>query len=301
MFPVDIPREQELHKLAKTLKTGDTASWREFVEDGERQFCGHEMSVLKRFIRRMTGIHNKLKFPDRLTRDRSTATKLWNNYIEARQTPAQAAERVHSLATYKATGPAASLNTARERLNERIETDPGMRAYVQKQQENDEILKNFDFAGDRLQKGKVYKEGPLRPDRRGQFPLQLTKTKSVRRAHLKRPHVANMMKVDDVRVSSCFAVSIATSKLKSDLLRNDPNLGKHMTKRGKESPLRQSVTLRVFSGFEQEIEYMEENLEWDIKDLKQEIAKFERKNFACRARPKVPSHPRTKVSQMCGR
>jgi hypothetical protein len=74
-----------------------------------------------------------------------------------------------------------------------------------------------------------------------------------------------------------------------------------MIKRGKESPLRQSVTLRVFSGFEQEIEYMEENLEWDIKDLKQEIAKFERKNFTCRTRPKVPSHSRTKVSQMCGR
>jgi hypothetical protein len=301
MFPVDISREQALDKLAKDFKIGDTASWRAFVEDGEKQFCGHEMSVLKRFIRRMTGIHNKLKFPDRFARDRSTATNLWNNYIEARQTPAQAAERVHSLATYKAAGTAASLNTAREQLNERIETDPGMRAYAQKQRENDKILKNFDFAVDRLQKGKVYKEGPLRPDRRGRFPLQLTKTKSVRRTHLKRPHIARMMKVDDVRVSSSFAVSIATPKRTSDLLRNDPNLGKHMVKRGKESPLRQSVTIRVFSGFEQEIQYMDENLEWDIEDLKQEIAKFERKNFACRTGHKIPSHPRSKISHICGR
>ncbi|KAH8766295.1 hypothetical protein F5882DRAFT_383017 [Hyaloscypha sp. PMI_1271] len=301
MIAVDISREQALHKLAKNLKAGDTASWRAFVEDGERQFCGHEMSMLKRFIRRMTGIHNKLKFPARFTRDRSTATNLWNNYIEVRQTPAQAAERVRSLETYKATGPAASLNTARKQLNERIESDPGMRAYAQKQQDNDENLKNFDFAGDRLQKGKVYREGPLRPGRRGQFPLQLTKTKSVRRIHLKSPHVANKMKVDEVQVSSCFAVSIATPKRTSDLLRNDPNLGKHMVKRGKESPLRQSVTLRVFSGFEREIEYMEENRDWDIEDLKKEVAKFERKNFACRTRHKVPSHPRSKISQICGR
>jgi tryptophan 2,3-dioxygenase len=152
-----------------------------------------------------------------------------------------------------------------------------------------------------LQKGKVYREGPLRPGRRGPFPLQLTKTKSVRRTHLKRPHITNMMKVDEVRVSSCFAVSIATLQRTSDLLRNDPNLGKHMVKRGKESPLRQSVTLRLSSGFEQEIQYMEENREWDIEDLKQEIVKFERKNFACRTRHKAPSHPRSKISQMCGR
>jgi hypothetical protein len=267
MFAADISGERALKEFAKDLENVDTASWRTLLDSGERDFRELEMAALQRFIRRMTGMRKKLKSSEQFTRDHSQAIYLWSNYIEAGQTSAQPAKGAPSLETYKDTSPAASLEAAREELNKRIETDAAMREFVRRQRQKDQLLKNFDFSSDRQERGKIYKEGPLRPGPSGKFSIQLKKTNCGQGASLKQHNVANLMKVDGVPISSSFVVKVINPKPASDIIRKDPNLGKHMVKRGRESPLRQSIALSERNGLEQETHCLKEQLEWDMENL----------------------------------
>jgi hypothetical protein len=260
-------------------KNSDINSWREYVEEGNRKLCKHEITILKRFIRRMTGVHKRLVFPARFARDRPTAIYLWTHYLVARQTRAEAAMRGRSFQAYKVDQARASLDAAREQLNERLETDPKMIAHILKGKKSSEAMKNCDWT--KPPPRRTRKTVELRPKPKG-MPPQLPKGKPEPMAPLEGPPVVDLMVIDEVPVSPLFNVNIAAPKPTANLLRMDQTLGKYMVKRGKESPLRQSITVRELTAFEQEMKVSNERLERDIEGLKKQIAAYERKNFGSR-------------------
>jgi hypothetical protein len=285
----EFSRNCRLHKVVPMPKIREVAIWGAYVQDGERQFCQHEIALLIRFIKRMTGVHKKLAFPDRFNRDQPTVRYLWNWYIESRQTPAQASEKLCSEKRYLATRGATTLEAARKQLHEQLENDPVIIAQIQKKRKYIEGLKNFDYSKRRFRSRKVFKDGPMRRNRQGRIFETRIPLKSVTKIPQKRPHVADFEKMDDIPVSSQFVVKISRPKPIEKLLRRDQTLGKHMVKHGRESPLRQSVTLCEISDLEHDIENLNEQLKGEIENLKQQIAELEKKNFALRPRSKLLS------------
>jgi hypothetical protein len=84
------------------------------------------------------------------------------------------------------------------------------------------------------------------------------------------------MKVDDIPLSSLFILRVATPKPIGMLLRQDPNIGKHMVKLGSESPLRQSISCRELRVMEQNVENLHHQLLDEVENLKQQIEELEK-------------------------
>jgi hypothetical protein len=279
----EFTRNYYLHKVVPMPKTREVALWGSYVEYGERQFCQHEISLLIRFIKRMTGVHKKLVSQDRFYKDQSTVRYLWNRYVESRQTPAQVSETLHSKRRYFALRGATTLEAARKQLHEQFENDPAIIAQIQIQKKYIEALKEFDYSKRRF-RGKVFRDGPMRRNRQGRVFETRIAVKPVSRAHRKHLHVAKLMKVSDIPVSSQFVVKIGRPKPIERLLGREQTLGKHMVKRGRESRLRQSVSLREIGDLEHDIDNLNEQLQGEIENLKQQIAEMEKKNFNLRPR-----------------
>jgi len=271
-------------------KTRDLDSWRAYIEDGNRMFCEHEIAILTRYIRRITGIHKKLIFPDRFRRDRATTIDLWNQYIEARQTPAEAAERYCSFANYKGKDAAARLQAARQKLNEEIDANPAMAEHILRGRQSSQVVKNFDFSRGRLPRRQGRKDRPMRvPMGPKRYPVPTA-------AH----NSALPMAVHDAPIAPQFSFNFAIQKPASFLLRQDPNIGKHMVKQGRESPLRQSVSLHQVDDSENEVCNIEVQVGWSIDGLKGQIAGFERKNLVHRTRDPLPNSRRPQRSRLDG-
>ncbi|KAE9373367.1 hypothetical protein N431DRAFT_465662 [Stipitochalara longipes BDJ] len=214
-------------------KNKDLDSWRTYIEDGEREFCEHEIAILKKYVRRITGIHKRLLFPERFKCDRATTICLWNQYIESRQTPAEATERSRSLINHMASIAAATLEAAREKLNDDINANPAIIEYIRQSRRANEVMKAFDFSSGRLPRRQGRKDRPLR----------VRMDPKVYPVHIICPHVAALRKIEDTPIASHFTFNFEIPKLAAFLFRKDPNIGKHMVKPGRESPLRQSVSL----------------------------------------------------------
>ena len=86
-------------------------------------------------------------------------------------------------------------------------------------------------------------------------------------------------------------MKVATPKPIEKLLRRDLNIGKHMVKPGKESPLRQSISCRELSVMEQDIEDLHHQLLDEVEKLKQQVEELEERNYVYCTRRKLPSSP----------
>jgi hypothetical protein len=280
-------RAFKLRKNVPMPGTRDMSSWRAYIEGGERKFCDFEIALLVRFIKRMTGDNKKLVFPDRFKKDRQTTIYLWNQYVAARQTPSQAAERLQSVRRYVATWGAASLEAARKQLHEKLESDPKIIAQIREKRKAIEAKKDIDYSKHRYFRATVYKEGPIRHQRKGKLSLtriQVKKTPSKLRTRL---HVADLMKMDDSPVSSLFLLKVAKPNPNGMHLRRDPNIGKHMVKRGRESSLRQSISCRELSVMERDIEDLHRQLLEEVENLKQQIEELKKRNYVRCPRQKL--------------
>jgi hypothetical protein len=286
-----------LRKDVPIPDTRDIPSWRAYVEGGERKFCDFERTLLVKFIKRMTGVRGELVFPDWFENDRQTAIYLWCEYVAARQSPSQAAERLKSVSRYVGTWGEASLKAARKQLNENIKSNPDIRAQFQKRRKVIEAMKNFDYSKHRYGKAIVYKEGPIRHKQNGK--LSLTQIR-VKKTH-KRQLVDEPMKVDDTSVSSLFVVKVADPKPIEKFLRRDQNIRNHMVKRGRESPLRQSISRRELSEIEQDIEALHHQLLGEVQNLKRQIVELEEKNYIHRPSRKLVNSPQSSPHKLDGR
>lgn len=284
-------RAFNLRKDVAMPGTRDISSWRAYVEGGERKFCDFEIALLVRFIKRMTGDYKKLVFPARFKKDRQTTMYLWNKYVAARQTPSQAAERLRSVRSYVATWGAASLEAARKQLHTQLERDPKMIAQIRQKRKTMEIMKSFGYSKHRYGKATVYREGPIRQLRNGKLSLTRIQVEKTRTKFQKRLHVADLMKVDGNPVSSLFVLKVATPKPIEMLLQRDPNIGKHMAKRGSESPLRQSISCRELSVMEQDIADLHHQLPEEVEKLKQQVEALEKRNYVYCPRRKLLNSP----------
>jgi len=271
-------------------KTKDLDSWRAYIEDGERKFCEHEVAILKRFVRRITGVHKKLLFPNRFKQDRATTIGLWNQYVEARQTPAEAAQRSSSISENSVKVAAATLQAAREKLIDTINANPQMVENVLQRREAKETMKGFKFSSGRVPRGRGRRDRPLRA-RMGTIRHQANTTK---------PHAAPSIEVEKSPVVPQFSFNFAIPKPAVFLLRKDPIIRKHMVKQGRESPLRQSVSLHQIEDTEEDLQELEVQPRWSVENLKLEIAALERRNFPDRTRHPLPLARRPRRSRLNG-
>lgn len=255
------------------------SSWRAYIEDGNREFCTYEMSILERFVKRALSKHRG--WSDHWIQDRPTAITLWHSYLKKRQTPEQASERMRSVDKFKVDQATATLYAARQKLNEQFEKDAKMKAYIRHQRKSNQRLKNFDYSKPRAP--KVEREGPMRPNPEGRISSKLAGVrKPVSKAPLNPVHIAAMV-VNDIPISGRFMANFAAPQQTTGSLRTDSKLGKYIAR--KESPLRQSVS-RVYMS----------DLEDELKLLKEQIASFERKNFVLLPRHKLLNAPRSRFA-----
>ena len=269
-------------------KTRGLKLWRAYIEDGNRVFCEHETAILKRYVRRITGVHKRLLFPERFGHDRETTIDLWNRYIEARQTPAEALERSRSIARYKARNAALILKAARKKLFGEIEANAVLAESIRRRRQGDEVVKNFDFSRGRLSRRPARNELPLQVLMGGKRHL------TIRKSHKR------LTALDDTPIAPQFSFNFAIQKPPSFLLRTDPNLGRYMVKQGRESPLRQSVSLHQVDDSEIEIQSIQAQVGWSIDALQGQIAGFERRNLAHSTRDPQPNSRRLRRSRING-
>ena len=137
----------------------------------------------------------------------------------------------------------------------------------------------------------MYREGPIRHDGKGRLALTRIQVKKTPTKFRNRLHVADLMKVDGNPVSSLFVLKVATPKPIEMLLQRDPNIGKHMVKRGSESPLRQSISCRELSVMEQDIADLHHQLPEEVEKLKQQVEALEKRNYVYCPRRKLFSSP----------
>jgi hypothetical protein len=248
------------------------SSWRAYIEDGNREFCAYEMSILERFVKR--ALSKDRGWPDHWVLDRPTAINLWDSYLKKSQTPKQPSERMRSIEKFKVGQAAATLYAARQKLNEQFEKDTEMKAYVRNQRKANQRLKNFDYSKPRAPKAK--REGSMRPNPEGRISSKLGGVRKLVSKGSLNPIHSKAMLVDDTLISGRFMANFSAPQQVAGSLRTDSKLGKYIVR--KESPLRQSVS-RVY-----------------ISDLEEQIVTFERKNFVLLPRHKLRDAPRSRFT-----